>query len=95
MVILEFSYGQKMGLVFGGAFGVAFIVMSTLIFPFWNLIREDTFEEVIILSNDDGVCYVDTVDTIPKIIKNCNLKSGDKATIKFGKGLAWATIVEP
>jgi len=23
MVILEFSYGQKIGLVFGGAFGVA------------------------------------------------------------------------
>jgi len=41
------------------------------------------------------VCYVDTADTIPKIIKNCDLNSGDRTTIKFGKGLAWATIVNP
>ena len=30
-----------------------------------------------------------------KIIEDCTLKSGDVATIKFGEGLAWATIVEP
>jgi hypothetical protein len=34
------------------------------------------------------------VDTIPKIIEDCTLKSGDVVTIKFGEGLAWATIVE-
>ena len=49
---------------------------------------------MIILTNNDGVCYVETSDTIPKIIENCTLKSGDVATIKFGEGLAWATIVE-
>lgn len=83
-----------MGFVFGGAFAVAALVLSTIVFPFWNLIREDVFEEVIILTNDKGKCYVETKDMIPKIIENCNLKSGDKTTIKFGRGLAWATIIQ-
>ena len=80
---------------FGGAFIVSGIVLSTLIFPFWNFIREDVYEEVEILGNNDGVCYVDTLDDIPKTIENCDLQKGDKATIKFGHGLAWATIVDP
>lgn len=95
MVIVEFTYGQKMGMVFGGAFAVAAIILSTMVFPFWNLIREDVFEDVVILNNDKGTCYVETKDSIPKIIENCNLQSGDKTTIKFGRGLAWATIIEP
>jgi hypothetical protein len=95
VVIVEFTYGQKMGMVFGGAFAVAAIVLSTMVFPFWNLIREDVFEDVVILNNDKGTCYVETKDSIPKIIENCNLQSGDKTTIKFGRGLAWATIIEP
>ncbi|MCV0392455.1 MAG: hypothetical protein K5790_04075 [Nitrosopumilus sp.] len=92
---MELSSSQKAGLVFGGAFVVAGIVLSTLVFPFWNLIREDVFEEVVILSNDNGVCYIETSDSIPKIIENCNLNPGDTATIKFGQGLAWASIVSP
>lgn len=92
---MELSYSQKMGLVFGGAFAVAAIVLSTMVFPFWNLIREDVLEDVVILTNDQGTCYAETKDTIPKIIENCDLQSGDKATIKFGKGLAWATIIQP
>jgi hypothetical protein len=92
---MELSSSQKTSLVFVGAFLTAGIVLSTLVFPFWNLIREDVFEEVVILNNDDGVCYVETADTIPKIIEDCTLKSGDITTIKFGEGLAWATIVEP
>ena len=92
---MELSSSQKAGLVFGGAFVVAGLVLSTIVFPFWNLIREDTYEEVTILSNDEGLCYVETTDTIPKVIEDCTLKSGDVVTIKFGEGLAWATIVEP
>ena len=80
---------------FGGAFIVVGIVLSTLVFPFWNLIREDVYEDVVILTNDNGTCYVETTDSIPKTIKNCILQASDKTTIKFGKGLAWATIVEP
>ena len=94
-MVVEFTSSQKMGIVFGGAFAVAAIVLSTMVFPFWNLIREDVFEDVVILTNDKGTCYVETKDSIPKIIQNCDLQSGDKTTIKFGKGLAWATIIKP
>ncbi|QLH06999.1 hypothetical protein [Nitrosopumilus ureiphilus] len=92
---MELSSGQKTSLVFVGAFLAAGIVLSTMVFPFWNLIREDVFEEVIILTNDNGVCYVETSDSIPKTIEDCTLNPGDKATIKFGDGLAWATVVNP
>ncbi|NQV39307.1 MAG: hypothetical protein HQ505_02005 [Nitrosopumilus sp.] len=92
---MELSSSQKTSLVFVCVFLTAGIVLSTLVFPFWNLIREDIFEEVTILTNDDSICYAETVDMIPKTIENCILKSGDVVTIKFGEGLAWATIVGP
>ncbi len=57
---MEISSSQKAGLVFGGAFLVAGIILSTMVFPFWHLIREDVFEEVVILTNDNGTCYVET-----------------------------------
>ncbi len=92
---MELSSSQKTSLVFLGAFLVAGIVISTMIFPFWNLIREDIFEDVIVLTNDNGTCYVETKDNIPKTIEDCDLNSGDKTTIKYGEGLAWGTIVTP
>ena len=92
---MELSSSQKTSLVFVGAFLVAGIVLSTMVFPFWNLIREDVFEDVVILTNDDGICYVETSDNIPKIIEDCTLNSGDKITIKYGEGLAWGTVVTP
>ena len=92
---MKLSSSQQQGLVFVCAFLAAGIVLSTIVFPFWHLIREDVFENVVILSNDDGTCYVETIDAVPKIIKNCDLTAGDEVTIKFGKDLAWATIVTP
>ena len=92
---MELNSSQKTSLVFIGAFLTAGIVLSTMVFPFWNLIREDVFEDVVILSNDAGVCYVETMDNIPKTIEDCTANPGDKVTIKFGDGLAWATIVKP
>ena len=92
---MQLSSSQQQGLVFGGAFLVAGIVLSTMVFPFWHLIREDVFEDVVILSNDDGTCYVETIDSVPKIINNCEMSAGDDVTIKFGKDLSWATIVTP
>lgn len=92
---MNLNSSQKSTLVFVGAFFTAGIVLSTMVFPFWNLIREDVFEDVIILNNDGGTCYVDSKDNVPKIIENCSLNSGDKTTIKYGEGLAWATIVTP
>ena len=92
---MELTSGQKGGLIFGGALVIAGIVLSTLVFPFWNLIREDVYEEVTILSNIDGICYVETTDNIPKTIEDCSNSPGDMVTIKFGKGLAWADIISP
>jgi len=92
---MELNSSQKAGLVFGGAFLAAGLVLSTMVFPFWNLIREDVYEDVVILTNDNGICYVQTVDDVPKTIDNCTLDSGDIVTIKFGEGLAWATIINP
>ena len=94
-IMVELSDSQKYGAIFGGAFIAAGLVISTLVFPFWNLIREDVFEEAEIFSNVDGTCYVNTLDEIPKTIQNCNLEAGTKVTIKYGEGLAWATIVSP
>ncbi len=92
---MEISSSQKAVLVFGGAFVVAGVVLSTVVFPFWNLIREDVFEDVVILTNDNGTCYVETLDDIPKTIDNCTLNTGDNATIRYGEGLAWGTIILP
>ncbi len=90
---MELSSSQKSGLVFVSAFVVAGVILSTMVFPFWHLIREYVFEDVVILTNDDGVCYVETADNVPKTIRDCTLSPDDKVTIKFGKDLAWATIV--
>ena len=92
---MELNSSQKASLAFGGAFVIAGIVLSTIVFPFWHLIREDVFEDVEILTNDDGICYVETTDNVPKTIRDCTLNPGDKTTIKFGKDLAWATVVTP
>jgi len=91
----EMSDGKKYGLMFLFIFIAAFIIIATLVFPFWNLIREDVYEEVEIMLNERGKCYADTLDNIPKTIANCDHKIGDIVTIKFGKGLANAVIANP
>jgi len=92
---MELTQSQRYGVIFGGAFLIAGLVLSTVVFPFWNLIREDVFEEVEILSSSGGTCYANTSDIIPKTISNCDLKPGTIVTIKYGEGLAWATIANP
>ena len=90
--ILELSDGQKYAIVFLGALAAAGIVLGTMVFPFWNFIREDIMEEVEIFESANGNCYVDTLDGIPKTIQNCNLPIGTDVTVKYGEGLPWATI---
>ena len=92
---MDLSDGQKYAVVFLGSLAVAGIVLGTLVFPFWNFIREDVIEQVEIFSSADGNCYIDTLDGIPKTIENCNLKEGTVVTIKYGHGLPWATIASP
>ena len=94
-IMVELTESQRYGAIFGGAFVIAGLVIATVVFPFWNLIRDDVFEDTEILSSFDGICYVDTLDKIPKTIENCNLEPGTPVKVKFGEGLAWATIVEP
>lgn len=91
----EMTFGRKYALIFVGILALAGIVISTVVFPFWNLIREDVYEETIILSNNNGVCAVDTMDKTPKQIDNCTADIGDEVTIRYGEDLAWAVIVEP
>ena len=91
----EMTFGRKYTLIFVGIIALAGIIISTVVFPFWNLIREDVYENVTILSNSNGVCVADTSDEIPKHIENCTYDAGDTVTIKYGEGLAWAVIVEP
>jgi len=86
---------KKHALVFLFTFIAAAVIIGTVIFPFWNLIREDVYEEVEILLNERDKCYVDTSDNIPKTIDNCIHKVGDIVTIKYGQGLAYAEIVNP
>ena len=90
---MELTDGQRYGAIFGGAFVVAGLVLATVVFPFWNLIRDDVTEQAVILSNEDGVCFVETSDNIPKTIDGCEASPGDTVVVRFGEGLAWATVV--
>jgi predicted nucleic-acid-binding protein len=91
----EMNDSKKHALMFLFTFIAAAVIIGTVIFPFWNLIREDVYEEVEILLNERDKCYVDTSDNIPKTIDNCIHKVGDIVTIKYGKDLAYAEIVNP
>ena len=92
---MEMNDSKKHALMFLFTFIAAAVIIGTVIFPFWNLIREDVYEEVEILLNERDKCYVDTSDNIPKTIDNCIHKIGDIVTIKYGKDLAYAVIVNP
>ena len=99
IIMDEMSDGKKYGLMFLFIFITAFIIIATLIFPFWNLIREDVFEEVEIMGKWSTwygtMCNVDTSDNIPKTIDNCDSEVGDIVTVKYGKDMAYAEIVNP
>ena len=99
MIMEEMSDSKKHGLMFIFIFIAAFIIIATLIFPFWNLIRADVYEEVEIMGKWSTwygtMCSVDTLDNIPKTIDNCDKEIGDAVTVKFGEGLAYAQIVNP
>ena len=96
---MEMNDSKKHALMFLFTFIAAAVIIGTLIFPFWNLIREDVYEEVEIigkLSTWYGtMCSADTSDNIPKTIDNCDREIGDIVTIKYGKDLAYAEIVNP
>ena len=95
----EMKDSKKYGLMFLFTFIAAAVILGTVIFPFWNLIREDVYEEVEIMGKwttwYGTMCNADTSDNIPKTIDNCKHKVGDIVTIKYGEGLEYAEIVNP
>ncbi len=91
---MEISESKKHMIIFLGAIAGAGIVIATLVFPFWNLIREDVYEDTTILASADGVCYADSADGVPKTISGCDVPVGTNVTIVYGKDLAWARIAE-
>ena len=66
----EMKDSKKHALMFLFTFIAAAVILGTLIFPFWNLIREDVYEEVEIMGKWSTwygtICSVDTSDNIPK-----------------------------
>lgn len=61
----------------------AIIVMTTAVFPFWNLIPRMVTEEVQVKAVDQSGCYVQTHDGFVIHIPPCNAKPGDNITATF------------
>jgi hypothetical protein len=66
-----------------GAIAAAIIVMSTIVFPFWNLIPNMVTEKLKVVYVDNGKCTAETNDGY--IIRNlsCNAKIGDNITASY------------
>ena len=87
--------GKKFGLIFLGALATAGIIIGTVVFPFWNFIREEIIEDVEIFESANGKCYVNTPDGIPKTIDDCNIPSGTAVTVKYSDRMPKAVIHSP
>ena len=61
----------------------AIIVMTTAVFPFWNLIPRMVSEEVQVKAVDQNGCYVQTRDGFVIHIPPCNAKPGENITATF------------
>lgn len=94
MVVMEMDESKKHLIIFLGAIVGIGIIIATLVFPFWNLIREDVYEETVIVGSSNGTCYAESIDGVPKTITNCDLEIGTNVKIKYGRDLAWAQIIE-
>ncbi len=68
--------------IIAGIAGVI-IVMTTAVFPFWNLIPRMVSEEVQVKAVDQNGCYVQTHDGFVIHIPPCNAKPGDNITATF------------
>jgi hypothetical protein len=69
-------------LIFGGI-AAAIVVMTTAVFPFWNLIPNMVTEEVTVKSSDQSGCYVETHDHFVIKIPPCNAQPGQNITATF------------
>jgi hypothetical protein len=66
-----------------GAIAAAVIIMSTIVFPFWNLIPDMITEKVKVVYVEAGKCTAETNDGY--VIRNipCNAKIGDNITTSY------------
>lgn len=69
-------------LIYGGI-AAAIIVMTTLVFPFWNLLPNMVTESVQVKAVDENGCYVETHDGFVIKIPPCNAKVGENITAAF------------
>ncbi len=73
---------NEKAMIFGGI-AAAVIVMSTIIFPFWNLIPDMVTEKLKVVYVENGKCTAETSDGY--IIRNipCDAKVGDNITASY------------
>lgn len=66
-----------------GAIATAIVIMTTLVFPFWNLIPNMVTEKVRVVYVEAGKCTAETNDRF--IIRDipCNAKIGDNITASY------------
>ncbi len=66
-----------------GGIAAAVIIMSTIVFPFWNLIPTMVTEKLHVVYVEDGKCTAETNDGY--IIRNipCDAKVGDNITASY------------
>ncbi len=69
-------------LIFGGI-AAAIVIMTTAVFPFWNLIPTMVTEEVTVKAVDQDGCYVETHDHFVIKIPPCNAQPGQNITATF------------
>lgn len=61
----------------------AFVIMSTVVFPVWNLFPRNVTETVRIVALDGTGCIVETLDHFVIKIDDCNGKPGSNITATF------------
>ena len=93
--MMEMDDGKKFTLIFLGALATAGIIIGTVVFPFWNFIRDEVIEDVEIFESANGKCYVNTSDGIPKTIDNCSIPAGTEVTVKYSDRMPKASIYSP
>ena len=69
-------------LIFGGI-ASAIAVMSTLVYPFWNLIPNTVTETVTVKEVDQNGCYVETGDHFVIHVPPCHAQVGQNITATF------------
>ena len=69
-------------MIFGGI-AAAIAVMTTLVFPFWNLIPNTVTETVTVREVDSSGCWVETQDHFVVHVPPCHAQPGDNVTATF------------